>query len=109
MIPLPDLTTTTLALLDATDPLAAKREEFVLPKDTIYLDGNSLGAMPKVAALRANQVLNEQWSQDLIKSWNNHQWIDLPHTVGEKIAPLLGAAPGQVICCDSTSVIYSKC
>jgi kynureninase len=47
-------------------------------------------------------------SQDLIKSWNSHQWIDLPHTVGEKIAPLLGAAPGQVICYDSTSVNLFK-
>lgn len=108
MIQLPDLTTTTLASLDAADPLAAKREEFMLPKNTIYLDGNSLGAMPKVAALRASQVLTEQWSQDLIKSWNSHNWIDLPHTVGEKIAPLLGAAPGQVICCDSTSVNLFK-
>ncbi|GHG77829.1 kynureninase [Alishewanella longhuensis] len=108
MTMLPDLTKTTLALLDATDPLASKRDAFFLPDNTLYLDGNSLGAMPRVAALRAHQVLNEQWSRDLIKSWNSHQWIDLPHKVGEKIAPLLGAAPGQVICCDSTSVNLFK-
>jgi kynureninase len=93
---------------DQQDALAAKRDAFVLPQNTIYLDGNSLGAMPKAAALRAQQVITAQWSQDLIKSWNQHSWIDLPSTVGEKIARLIGAAPGQVICCDSTSVNLFK-
>ncbi len=105
---LPDLTLAALALRDQQDPLAAKRDAFVLPANTLYLDGNSLGAMPKAAAVRAQQVLAAQWAQDLIKSWNSHQWIDLPQTVGEKIGPLLGAAPGQVICCDSTSVNLFK-
>ena len=97
-----------LQLWDRQDPLAAKRDAFVLPDNTVYLDGNSLGAMPKIAAERAQQVLAQQWSQDLIKSWNQHNWIDLPGNVGEKIARLLGAASGQLICCDSTSVNLFK-
>ena len=97
-----------LQQLDQQDPLAKKRDEFILPENTVYLDGNSLGAMPKVAAERSQHVLSQQWSQDLIKSWNSHGWIDLPAKVGEKIAQLTGAAAGQVICCDSTSVNLFK-
>jgi len=94
--------------LDRNDPLADKRREFSLAENLIYLDGNSLGAMPLAAHERSLQVMGQQWGQDLIKSWNTHQWIDLPTKVGEKIAPLLGAAQGQVICCDSTSVNLFK-
>jgi kynureninase len=94
--------------LDRNDPLAEKRLEFTLPDNVIYLDGNSLGAMPKVANERSVNLMQEQWGKDLVGSWNAHQWIDLPTKVGEKIAPLLGAAPGQVICCDSTSVNLFK-
>jgi kynureninase len=94
--------------LDAIDPLASKKSEFALPTDSIYLDGNSLGALPKTAKIRATEVVELQWGQDLISSWNRHQWIDLPLKVGEKIAPLIGAASGQVICCDSISVNLFK-
>ena len=94
--------------LDRNDPLSDKRGEFVLPDNIVYLDGNSLGAMPLAAHERARQVTGQQWGRNLITSWNTHHWIDLPTTVGEKIAPLLGAAPGQVICCDSTSVNLFK-
>ena len=94
--------------LDRNDPLAEKRLEFALPDNVIYLDGNSLGAMPVVANERSVKLIQEQWGKDLIRSWNSHHWIDLPTKVGEKIAPLLGAAPGQVICCDSTSVNLFK-
>ncbi|MCC5451758.1 kynureninase [Rheinheimera sp. UJ51] len=97
-----------LLQLDQKDPLHKLREAFVLPDDTIYLDGNSLGPMPKVCAERAQEVLHQQWSQDLIKSWNTHQWIELPSKVGSKIAALIGAAPEQVICCDSTSINLFK-
>ncbi|MBV2129865.1 kynureninase [Arsukibacterium indicum] len=103
-----DISLPLLQQLDCQDPLATKRDAFVLPKNTVYLDGNSLGAMPKLVAERAQQVLSKQWSQDLIKSWNSHNWIDLPVTSGEKIARLVGAAPGQLICCDSTSVNLFK-
>ena len=94
--------------LDRGDPLAAKRGEFALPDNVVYLDGNSLGAMPLAAQQRSLHVVEQQWGRDLIQSWNSHDWIDLPITVGEKIAPLLGAARGQVICCDSTSVNLFK-
>jgi len=93
---------------DADDPLHTKRAEFYLPDNTLYLDGNSLGAMPKIAAQRAAQVVNQQWGDSLIKSWNLHQWIDLPFTVGDKIGQLIGAETGQVVCCDSTSVNLFK-
>jgi kynureninase len=94
--------------LDREDILAHKRHEFKLDSEVIYLDGNSLGAMPLVCAQRAREVIESQWGIDLISSWNKHHWIDLPTQVGEKIAPLLGAAPGQVICCDSISVNLFK-
>jgi kynureninase len=94
--------------LDKADPLANKRLEFDLPVDTIYLDGNSLGALPKSVKSRVAEVVSRQWGNDLIKSWNSHNWIDLPIQVGEKIAPIIGAAQGQVICCDSISVNLFK-
>ena len=94
--------------LDVNDPLARCRDEFELPAETIYLDGNSLGCLPKAARVRAQEVIAQQWGQDLIKSWNQHGWIDLPMRVGEKIARLIGAAPGQTLCCDSVSVNLFK-
>jgi kynureninase len=94
--------------LDLKDPLANKRVEFLLPKDTIYLDGNSLGPLPKVAKTRIEEVVGKQWGEDLIASWNKNDWISLPATVGNKIAPLIGAAQGQVVCCDSISINLFK-
>ena len=94
--------------LDAEDSLAEKRKEFLLPKEKIYLDGNSLGPLTLVAKRRAIEVVDKQWGNDLIASWNLHNWIDLPVRVGEKIAPLMGAATGQTICCDSVSVNLFK-
>ncbi|WP_299078443.1 kynureninase [uncultured Paraglaciecola sp.] len=94
--------------LDKADPLAHKRQEFELPANTIYLDGNSLGALPKAVKTTVAEVVTQQWGEDLIKSWNSHNWIDLPIKVGEKIAPLIGADSGQVICCDSISVNLFK-
>jgi kynureninase len=94
--------------LDKMDPLAHKRLEFDLPANTVYLDGNSLGALPNSVKTRMTEVISQQWGNDLIKSWNDHNWIDLPIKVGEKIAPIIGAATGQVICCDSISVNLFK-
>lgn len=94
--------------LDQNDPLVSKRDEFALPEGIVYLDGNSLGCLPIAARERAREVVETQWGRDLIKSWNQHGWIDLPVTIGEKIARLIGAAPGQTICCDSTSVNLFK-
>lgn len=97
-----------LVRMDQQDPLAGKVAEFELPADQVYLDGNSLGCLPLVAKQRARDVVDQQWGHDLIKSWNLHQWIELPVNAGEKIARLIGAAPGQTICCDSVSVNLFK-
>ncbi|QCZ93740.1 kynureninase [Salinimonas iocasae] len=94
--------------LDRLDSLSAIRGHFALPDNTIYLDGNSLGALPKASAERVHDVVNRQWGDDLISAWNKHSWIDLPLTVGDKIAPLLGAASGQVVVTDSISVNLFK-
>lgn len=91
------------AALDRADPLAPLRDRFALPEGMIYLDGNSLGAMPKGAAARAQDVVTREWGIDLIKSWNSAGWFDLPVRLGDKLAPLIGAAPGEVVICDSTS------
>ena len=94
--------------LDAQDPLAALRAQFAIPEGTIYLDGNSLGALPAATAGRLAQAVTDQWGRDLIRSWNTAGWIDLPQRLGEKIARLVGAAPGQVVAADSTSVNLFK-
>ena len=95
-------------VLDARDPLAPLRGEFDLPEGIVYLDGNSLGPLAHRVRQRLQTVVDEEWGRSLIASWNRHGWIGLPRTVGEKIAPLLGAAPGQVMCTDSVSVNLFK-
>jgi kynureninase len=94
--------------LDAQDPLRPLREQFVLPEGVIYLDGNSLGALPKSAAARVLDAVTQQWGQGLIGSWNSAGWIDLPQRLGDKIAQLVGAAPGEVVATDSTSINLYK-
>jgi kynureninase len=94
--------------LDQADPLARLREQFDLPEGVIYLDGNSLGARPKAALERARQVLAQEWGHDLIRSWNNAGWFDLPARLGDKLAPLLGSGPGQVVVTDTTSINLFK-
>lgn len=94
--------------LDKNDPIAHLIDLFEIPSEIIYLDGNSLGPLPISAKKAAIDVVEKQWGQDLISSWNKHAWIDLPSIVGDKIAPLIGANKGQVICCDSISVNLFK-
>jgi kynureninase len=94
--------------LDAEDGLAHLRERFLLPSDTVYLDGNSLGALPRAVPAAVDELIRRQWGEDLIASWNLHDWIRLPQQVGEAIAPLIGAAPGQVLCVDTISVNVFK-
>lgn len=94
--------------LDQNDSLGYKRDEFELPDNLIYLDGNSLGPLPTCARHKSQQLIEQQWGHDLVSSWNLHHWIDLPIAVGEKIACLVGAQPGQVICCDSVSINLFK-
>ncbi len=94
--------------LDRVDPLAGQREAFALPTDVIYLDGNSLGALPKTVPERLTTVAAGEWGQDLIGSWNRHGWIDLPLKLGDKIARLIGAQPGEVAVTESTSINLFK-
>jgi kynureninase len=101
------ITRSDVEAMDAGDPLVACREWFTLPAGTIYLDGNSLGALPRVTPERLAQVV-EAWRRDLIGSWNRHDWIGWPRRVGDRIAGLIGAQPGEVIVADSTSVNLFK-
>ena len=94
--------------LDDADPLTAMRDRFDLPSGVIYLDGNSLGALPSHVPERVRTAVVDEWGRDLIRSWNLHRWVDLPHRVGGRIARLIGAAPGSVIACDSTTVNLFK-
>ena len=94
--------------LDAGDRLAEYRERFDVPEGVIYLDGNSLGCLPKATPARLEEVVREEWGRDLIRSWNTAGWIDLPANVGGKIAPLIGAKPHEVIVADSVSVNLFK-
>ena len=94
--------------LDAADPLAPFRGRFVLPEGLVYLDGNSLGALPKAAAARLAEVAAREWGEGLVRSWNDAGWIDLPRRVGDKVARLVGASPGSVVSADSTSVNVFK-
>jgi kynureninase len=105
--PLPTTRDAALAL-DAADPLRALREQFEIPEGLIYLDGNSLGVLPRAAAARVQQVVQDEWGRGLIGSWNQAGWIALPQRVGDKIARLVGAGAGQLVCADSTSVNLFK-
>eukprot|EP01030_Chromulinospumella_sphaerica_P007391 gene7391-7233_t len=93
---------------DAQDPLAPLRAQFDLPEGVIYLDGNSLGARPRAALPRAQQVIAQEWGHDLIRSWNTAGWFDLPKRLGNRLAPLIGARDGEVVVTDTTSVNLFK-
>lgn len=94
--------------LDAQDPLRELRQQFSLPDGVIYLDGNSLGVLPNTAAARVANAVTQEWGQGLIRSWNSAGWFDMPQRLGNKIAQLIGAAPGEVVATDSTSVNLFK-
>ena len=93
---------------DSRDPLRACRDRFVLPEDLIYLDGNSLGPMPRDAAGILRHTIEQEWGQDLIRSWNDAGWFDLPVRLGDRVGALIGAAPGQTVVCDTTSINLFK-
>src|SRR5580658_4572131 len=93
---------------DAADPLRGFRERFVLPESLIYLDGNSLGPMPRAAADVLNRTIEQEWGHDLIKSWNSAGWFDMPVHLGDRVGALIGAAPGQTLVCDTTSINLYK-
>jgi kynureninase len=94
--------------LDAADPFGPLRARFELPEGIIYLDGNSLGPLPRGAAGRLERVARREWGESLIRGWNRHGWMDLPARVGDRIGRLIGAAPGSVMACDSTSINLFK-
>ncbi|HJU77033.1 MAG TPA: kynureninase [Sphingomicrobium sp.] len=94
--------------LDAADPLGFARDRFSLPEGVIYLDGNSLGALPAATAERLRQVTEREWGDDLIASWNTHGWIDAPTRIAAKLAPIVGARPNEFLIADSTSVSLFK-
>ena len=94
--------------LDAADPIGRCRDGFLLPGDLIYLDGNSLGPPPRRALERVLEVLRGEWGGELIRGWTSRGWIDLPARVAAAIAPLVGAAPDEVMVADSISVNLYK-
>ena len=94
--------------LDLQDPLRELRDQFVIPSGLIYLDGNSLGMLPKATAARVAEVVSQEWGQGLIRSWNGAGWVDLPQRLGDKIATMVGAGPGEVVATDSTSINLYK-
>ena len=104
----PSITRADCLVRDARDPLAALRSRFDLPEGVIYLDGNSLGARPRAALPRAQEVVAREWGTDLIKSWNTAGWFDLPKRLGDRLAPLVGAGPGEVAVTDTTSLNLFK-
>lgn len=89
---------------DGEDPLAFARARFTLPEGVVYLDGNSLGPLAAHVPAAVADAVQRQWGTDLIASWNGNGWWELPTRVGDRIGALVGAAPGQVVCGDSTSV-----
>ena len=94
--------------LDASDPLAFARERFRLPDGIIYLDGNSLGALPTAAPAALATTAERQWGDDLIASWNKHGWIDWPTRIAAKLAPIVGAKTSELLIADSTTVCLFK-
>ncbi|MDE0590581.1 kynureninase [Halocynthiibacter sp. C4] len=94
--------------MDATDPMAAVRDLFTLPEGEIYLDGNSLGALPKAAPARIAKAVEQEWGVDLIRSWGKAEWFTMPERLGDRLGRLIGAAEGQIVVCDSTSINIYK-
>ncbi|RYF35828.1 MAG: aminotransferase class V-fold PLP-dependent enzyme, partial [Comamonadaceae bacterium] len=94
--------------LDAHDPLRRLRDLFQLPEGVVYLDGNSLGVLPRATAARVAQAVTEEWGQGLIRSWNSAGWYQMPQRLGDRIAQLVGAGPGELVATDSTSINLYK-
>ena len=103
-----DLDRTACERRDREDPLRSYREEFILPPETIYLDGNSLGARTKGAAERAHEVIADEWGTGLIRSWNTAGWFDLPAKLGDKVSKIVGGGTGSTVVTDSTSINLFK-
>ena len=94
--------------MDAADPLRAMRDRFVLPQGVIYLDGNSLGAASINVFDEIEAAAKQEWARDLIRAWNTARWFDMPVDLGDRLGRLIGAAPGQSVVCDTTSINIYK-
>ena len=94
--------------MDARDKLASLRSEFTLNSSEIYLDGNSLGPVSKNVGVRVNEVINNEWANGLVRSWNNAGWMNAPITIGQKLAPLIGAKPNEVLVADTLTFAIAK-
>lgn len=94
--------------MDAADPLRSMRERFVLPEGVIYLDGNSLGAASPAVFGELQKAATQEWAQDLIRAWNTAGWFDMPIALGDQLGRLIGAAAGQTVVCDTTSINIYK-
>lgn len=94
--------------LDARDPLAALRNEFILREGEIYLDGNSLGPVSKGTQRRVREVIDHEWGEGLIRSWNSANWMDAPIDLGNRLAPLIGAREGEVLVADTLTFLLAK-
>jgi len=103
-----NLSLNTCQQMDQQDPLRGLREQFQIPPGMIYLDGNSLGVLPRATADRLQAVVQQEWGVGLIRSYNTAQWFEQPHILGERIAPWLGAGAGEVVVTDTTSVNLFK-
>jgi kynureninase len=106
MTAIPDLAA--IEAMDASDPLRGMRDRFVLPEGVIYLDGNSLGAASKAVFGELEKAAREEWGQDLIRAWNKDGWFEMPLELGDRIGRLIGAAPGQTVVADTTSINIYK-
>ena len=103
---LPDLSA--VEAMDAADPLCSMRERFVLPEGVIYLDGNSLGAASPAVFGELQKAATQEWAEDLIRAWNTAGWFDMPIVLGDQLGRLIGAAAGQTVVCDTTSINIYK-
>jgi len=106
MTEIPDLTS--VEAMDVVDPLRSMRDHFVLPKGVIYLDGNSLGAASPDVFTEIENAARREWAQDLIRAWNTAGWFDMPVALGDQLGRLIGAASGQTVVCDTTSINIYK-
>lgn len=102
------ITTGEIEAMDSADPLAKFRDEFAIRDELIYLDGNSLGVLPKRTVARMNRAVSEEWAEGLITSWLGADWVNSPSRIGDKIARLLGAETGEIIAGESTSINIFK-
>ncbi|RVC09755.1 aminotransferase class V-fold PLP-dependent enzyme, partial [Mesorhizobium sp. M7A.F.Ca.AU.001.01.1.1] len=103
---IPDLAA--VEAMDATDPLRAMRDRFILPEGVIYLDGNSLGAASHAVFGELQQAATQEWARDLIRAWNTAGWFEMPIELGDQLGRLIGAAAGQTVVCDTTSTNIYK-